>query len=71
MFDKDKERQEKLEELVDLANTPEEELKKMSYKDKQKVYVAKSRLGRKTWDSSKGTYRRNNLWKTVEPMKIK
>lgn len=65
MFDKDKDKKEKLEELINLANTPEEELEKMNYRDKQKVYKAKNRLCKKTWDSSKGTYRRNNAWKNL------
>lgn len=71
MFDKDKDKKEKLEELINLANTPEEELEKMNFRDKQKVYKAKNKLCRKSWDSSKGTYRRNNEWKTMKPMKIK
>lgn len=65
MFDKDKDKKEKLEELINLANTPEEELEKMNFRDKQKVYKAKNRLCRKSWDSSKGTYRRNNAWKNL------
>ena len=71
MFDKDKDKKEKLEELINLANTPEEELEKMTFRDKQKVYKAKNKLCRKSWDSSKGTYRRNNQWKTMKPMKTK
>ena len=34
----------KIQELSKLANTPEEELSKMSYKEKQKVYRAKNKL---------------------------
>jgi len=71
MFDKDKDKKEKLEELINLANTPDEELEMMNFRDKQKVYKAKNKLCRKSWDSSKGTYRRNNQWKTMKPMKIK
>ena len=56
MKDKMKTKSEKLQELIDLANTPDEELKEMSFKDKQKVFKAKSQLCHKTWDSSKGTY---------------
>lgn len=65
MFDKDKDKKEKLEELINLANTPEEELEKMNFRDKQKVYKAKNKLCKKSWDSSKGTYRRNNAWKNL------
>lgn len=65
MFDKDKDKKEKLEELINLANTPDEELEKMNFRDKQKVYKAKNKLCRKSWDSSKGTYRRNNAWKNL------
>lgn len=71
MFDKDKDKKEKLEELINLANTPDEELEKMNFRDKQKVYKAKNKLCRKSWDSSNGTYRRNNQWKTMKPMKTK
>lgn len=71
MFDKHKDKNENLEESINLANTPEEELEKMTFRDKQKVYKAKNKLCRKFWDSSKGTYRRNNQWKTMKPMKTK
>lgn len=56
MDDKFKTKSEKLQELIDLANTPDEEIQKMSFKDKQKVFKAKSQLCHKCWDSSKGTY---------------
>lgn len=63
---KKKEKNKELEELINLANTSDEDLKKMNYRDKQKVYKAKNRLCKKFWDSSKGTYRRNNAWKTMK-----
>lgn len=56
MNDNFKTRSEKLQELIDLANTPDEEIQKMSFRDKQKVFKAKSQLCHKCWDSSKGTY---------------
>lgn len=56
MDDKFKTKSEKLHELIDLANTPDKEIQKMSFKDKQKVFKAKSQLCHKCWDSSKGTY---------------
>lgn len=36
----------KLAHLVDLANKTDEEIEKMNYKEKQKVYKAKSSLGK-------------------------
>lgn len=56
MLDKLKDEKEKLQKLIDLANTPDEEIEKMSFKDKQKVFKAKNQLCHKCWDSSKGTY---------------
>lgn len=56
MNDNFKTKSEKLQELIDLANTTDEEIQKMSFKDKQKVFKAKSQLCHKCWDSSKGTY---------------
>ncbi|MBQ9658713.1 MAG: hypothetical protein IJV31_08105 [Clostridia bacterium] len=44
-------KQERFEEIVELANTSDEELKNMSYKEKQKVYNAKNKLGKITWNS--------------------
>ncbi len=37
-------KREKIEELIKIANTPEEELSKMSFKEKQKVFSAKNKL---------------------------
>lgn len=55
MLDK---RNKKLEEAIKLANTSEEDLEKMNYKEKQKVFKAKSSLCKIVWDSSKGTYKK-------------
>lgn len=57
MLDK---RNKKLEEAIKLANTSEEDLEKMNYKEKQKVFKAKSSLYKIVWDSSKGTYKKAN-----------
>lgn len=46
----------KLNKLIQLANTSDKKLSKMNYKEKQKVYKAKSSLGKLKYDSSKGTY---------------
>ena len=49
----------KLKETVDLANTSDKKLEKMSWKEKQKVYKAKSSLCRVVWNSSEqGTYKK-------------
>ena len=49
----------KLKETVDLANTSDKKLEKMSWKEKQKVYKAKSSLCRVVWNSGEqGTYRK-------------
>ena len=37
----------KLKEMIELANMPEEEVEKLDYKGKQKYYRAKSKLGTK------------------------
>lgn len=44
-------KQERFEEIVELANTSDEELKNMSYKEKQKVYNAKNKLGKVVWNT--------------------
>lgn len=41
----------KLEHLIDLANKTDEEIEKMNYKEKQKVYKAKSSLGKIVFNS--------------------
>lgn len=47
-----------LEETIKLANTPDKKIDKMNYKEKQKVYKAKSSLCKLVWNSNKhGTYR--------------
>lgn len=51
-----KTRSEKIQELIKLANTSDKDLAKMNYKEKQKVFKAKSQLCNKVWDSSNGTY---------------
>ena len=56
MYGEDARRQKKLSELVKLANTPEKKIEKMSFKEKQKVYAAKSKLAKTFWNSDKGTY---------------
>lgn len=61
MLDKYKKRQAMLEELINLANTSDEDLEKMDYREKQKVYKSKNILCRRIWDSSKGTYRKKSL----------
>lgn len=52
----EKDKQEKLTELISLANTSDKKLSKMNYKDKQKVFKAKSNLCKLFHNSSKGTY---------------
>lgn len=44
MFDKEKERKEKLEKLIKLTNTSDEDLAKMNFKEKQAVFKAKNSL---------------------------
>lgn len=39
-----KERKQEIDDLIKLANTPEEEYSKMSYKEKQAVFRAKNKL---------------------------
>ena len=59
MFDKDKEKHEKLEAMIKLAETSDEELAKMNYKEKQQVFKAKNGLCRIVWKSGeKGTYKK-------------
>lgn len=41
---RNQQKSQQLKELVELAETPEEELSKMNYKEKQKVFRAKSKL---------------------------
>lgn len=48
---KAQEHQEKLESLIELANTPDDELKKMTFKEKQKVFNAKNKLCRVAWNT--------------------
>lgn len=51
-------REKKIKELLELANTPDEELEKMNYKEKQAVYRAKSKLCNVVWKSNeKGTFK--------------
>lgn len=55
----DSEREEKLKrlnKLIDLANKTDKQIEKMNYKEKQKVYKAKSSLAKLKYDSSKGPY---------------
>lgn len=47
----------KIQEISKIANTPEEELSKMDYKGKQKVYRAKNKLCRVFYRGS--TYRKD------------
>ena len=39
------ERKEKVDKLIELANKTDEEVEKMSFKEKQQYYKAKSKLG--------------------------
>ena len=49
----------KLQETIKLAETSDKKLEKMSWKEKQKVFKAKSSLCKVVWNSSeKGTYRK-------------
>lgn len=49
----------KFREMVELANTPEKKVKKMDYKQKQRYYEARSKIGHVFHDSKRlGTYRR-------------
>lgn len=58
MLDKLEERNKILEKTIQLANTSDEDLEKMSFREKQKVFKAKTSLCKKVWDSSKGTYKK-------------
>ena len=58
MLDKLEERNKKLEKTIQLANTSDEDLEKMSFREKQKVFKAKASLCKIVWDSSKGTYKK-------------
>lgn len=60
-----------LDNLIRLANTSDEDLRKMNFKDKQKVYKAKNRLCIRSWDSSKGTYIKNNKWNEIKKVEDK
>ena len=51
----------KMEELINYANTRDKKLEKMSYKEKQKVFKAKSSLCKLVWNSKNGTYRNENI----------
>ena len=55
---KERKKSEKFNKMVELANTPESKVEKMNFRQKQKYYAAKSKLGRVFYDSSKGTYRK-------------
>ena len=41
----------KIEELIELANTDEKTLETLDYKQKQKVYAAKNKLGKIVFNS--------------------
>lgn len=50
-------KKDKFKEMVELINTPEKKVKKMDYKQKQKYYNARSKIGRVFHDSKRlGTY---------------
>lgn len=54
---RNQQKSQQLKELVELAETPEEELSKMSYKDKQKVFRAKNKIFKRKYIG--GTYVKN------------
>ena len=48
-----KDKRKNLEETIRLANKTDKQISKMNYKEKQKVYKAKSSLCKLVWNSTK------------------
>ena len=53
-------RQENLANLIKLANLSDEEVEKLNFRDKQRYYAARSKVGKLVHKSANGnTYKRN------------